>query len=846
MLLILAGSASADNTTLDFIDDPVLVHDCIDTITAEVTTDQAIKAFDVVAEILSVSGGAFAEVLDVTIYVDCGSDTGWDDTKIRDGDSDTLRFWGTDLATACDVISPGTRVLAEIEVQVGYNLGTFDIVPSSWMILEDPVIAVTNFVDGAAASSNLTFNNGHYTVINTPPYFTNCPTANLVHQCSEGQICYDFDADDDDCATTLTYSLGTGTGGVINPTTGLWCINVSHMCGLYPYQVIVTDEHGAQAVCDFFLYVWTEPPYFTDCPTDSSVTRILWGGLAHGQVIAVDPDQCPEELTYTLDGITGPGMFPGTFNLNSTTGEWSWQTLEEPEYIGWWEVCIVVDDGCEVDTCCFWITVVPTYRVYIEKVHDVYQGHYQWVNVFLSDTTDYLGGYDFLIAYDASALTFMEAELGADLVACHWEYFTYRFGPFGNCEGPCPSGFLRIVAMAETNNGPYHPDENCAAGPLVLARLKFYVTNDRTFGCMYIPVQFYWFDCGDNGISSVTGDTLWISRYVFNYDCFGGYYEITGTPGYGGWQGTPYDCTEPLPNKPPALVGIDFYNGGIDIICPDSIDATGDLNLNDIANEIADAVLYTNYFIYGLMVFNINPEGQIAASDVNNDGRVLTVGDLVYLTRLITGDEYAYPKLTPFASSGQVGIETAGSMVRVSSSAPVDVGAAHFVFSVDGTVEKVTSLISGMDLKSDVVDGELRVLVYNIGEGRIPAGENDLFSVEVNGALTVVESSMADYYGNDMNVTTATRILPTDFALLQNYPNPFNPSTDIVIELPGPSEWKLDIYNVTGQLVESFNGYSTGGSVKVTWDAGDAASGIYLYKATAGQLTDVKKMVLMK
>jgi hypothetical protein len=468
--------------------------------------------------------------------------------------------------------------------------------------------------------------------------------------------------------------------------------------------------------------------------------------------------------------------------------------------------------------------------------------------VFLSDTTDYMGGYDFLIYYDPSALTFMEAELSDDLVDCKWEYFTYRYGAVGNCGGPCPSGLLRIVAMAETNNGPYHPIANCAAGPLELAKLKFYVTNDRTFECMFVPVYFYWFDCGDNGISSVSGDTLWIARHVFWYDCFGGYYEVTGDPWVGGWQGIvpPIDCTIGLPDKPPPLVGIDFYGGGIDIICPDSIDATGDLNLNDIPNEIADAVLYTNYFIYGLGVFDINPEGQIAASDVNNDGRVLTVGDLVYLVRLITGDELAFPKMTPFATTTQVGIENSGNSVKVVSSSPVDIGAAHFVFSVDGTVESVNPLVSGMDLKSEFVDGELRVLVYDIGEGRIPAGQADLFSVEVNGDLTVVESNIADYYGNEMNVMTVARILPTNFALLQNCPNPFNPSTDIVIEVPGASQWKLDIFNVTGQLVESFSGYTTGGRVTVTWDAGDAASGIYLYKATAGQYSAVKKMVLMK
>ncbi len=846
MLLIFAGSASAA-TTLTFVNDATLIHDCVETITVNVTTGEDIKAFDVIAQILSTSGGAFAEVLDVTINVDCGSDNDWDDKKIRGGSPDTLRFWGTDLATACDVIPAGTRMLAEISVQVGSNLGNFTIGATNWDVLADPIIAVTNFVDGDGNTSPLTFNAGTYTVINNPPYFTNCPTL-LTHSCAEGVISYDFDADDPDCGTTLTYSLGPGTGGTINPTTGNWSINVSHMCGMYSYQIIVTDEHGAQAACNFQLNVTTTAPYFTGCPDDGSVTSILWGEEAHGSVTAVDTDNCPFPLTYSLYSITGPGPFTGTFVLDPDTGVWSWQTLEDPAYIGTWTVCIDVSDGCKTARCCFDIVVVPTYRVYIEKAHDVYQGHYYWLSVFLSDTTDYMGGYDFLIYYDPSALTFMEAALSLDLQNCDWEYFTYRFGAVANCDGPCPSGLLRIVAMAETNNGPYHPVANCAAGPMELAKLKFYVTNDRTFGCMFIPVSFYWVDCGDNSISSVSGDTLWISRHVYGYNCFGGYYEITGNPWFGGWQGieTGIDCTEPYPGKPPALVGIDFYDGGIDIICPDSIDATGDLNLNDIPNEIADAVLFTNYFIHGIIVFDINPEGQIAASDVNNDGRVLTIGDLVYLIRLLTGDELPFPKLTPFAMTAQVGIETAGDNVKVATSSSVDLGAAHFVFSVDGTVEKVTSLIDGMDVKSDVVDGELRVLVYDIGTGRIPAGMTDLFSVEFNGDLTVVETNIADYYGNDMNVTTATKVLPTQFALLQNYPNPFNPSTDIVIELPGPSEWKLDIYNVTGQLVESFSGYSTGGSVKVTWNADKAASGIYLYKATAGQLTDVKKMVLMK
>jgi hypothetical protein len=559
--------------------------------------------------------------------------------------------------------------------------------------------------------------------------------------------------------------------------------------------------------------------------------------MATGYVEFDDPDGCPQPLTYTLDGVTGPGPFPGGFFIDDVTGDWTWQTMEDPAYLGEWTFCVRADDGCESEVCCFVINVLPTYQVYVEKAHNVYQGHYTWLSVFLSDTTDYIGGYDFLIYYDASALTFMEAELGDLLAACGWEYFTYRFGPFGNCGSSCPSGMLRIVAMAEYNNGPNHPA--CfGQGPGELAKLKFYVTNDRTYDCMFIPVGFYWLDCGDNIISGVSGDTAWIARHVYGYDEIP--YEITGDPWIGGWQGIipAVDCDADPDGDGPKIgpiPGIDFWAGGIDIICADSIDAPGDINLNLIPNEIADAVLFTNYFIYGLGVFDINVEGQIAASDVNRDGRVLTVGDLVYLIRVVVGDALPFPKLTPFANGVEV---VFGDVVSVKSD--IDVGAALFVFDGEGTVDL---LADGMKMKSDVVEGQLRVLVWSDNTNRILAGERDV--IAVTGDVNLVEASLADYNGNMMNVDMSAKIAPSTFSLKQNYPNPFNPTTDITIVLPEQSEWKLDIYNVAGQLIRTFSGYDIG-EVTVTWDAAGVASGIYFYKATAGQYTDSKKMVLMK
>jgi hypothetical protein len=347
---------------------------------------------------------------------------------------------------------------------------------------------------------------------------------------------------------------------------------------------------------------------------------------------------------------------------------------------------------------------------------------------------------------------------------------------------------------------------------------------------MYVPIRFFWHDCGDNAISNIMGDTLWISRFVYTYEMV----DITGSIHYGGhyWLG---DCENPDPLKPAAIPFIDFIHGGIDIICSDSIDAPGDINLNNIANEIADAVLFTNYFIYGLGVFDINPEGQIAASDVNKDGRVLTVGDLVYLVRLLTGDVLPYAKLSPFANAVDI---TYGDVVTTSSA--TGIGAALFVF--DGVAD-VNLLADGMKMKSDVVNGQTRVLVWSDTKNHISAG--DVNVLNVNGNVSLVEVEVSDYYGNLMTVNSTEKVLPSTFALKQNYPNPFNPSTDITIVLPGASEYKLDIYNVAGQLVESFSGYGVN-EVTVTWNANEAASGIYFYKATAGQFSATKKMVLVK
>ena len=89
--------------------------------------------------------------------------------------------------------------------------------------------------------------------------------------------------------------------------------------------------------------------------------------------------------------------------------------------------------------------------------------------------------------------------------------------------------------------------------------------------------------------------------------------------------------------------------------------------------------------------------------------------------------------------------------------------------------------------------------------------------------------------------------LPDKYILAQNYPNPFNAQTTIGYQVPKASDVKLEVYNLNGQKVATLvNGIQTAGSHVVTWDASEAASGIYFYKLSAGDHTSMKRMALLK
>jgi photosystem II stability/assembly factor-like uncharacterized protein len=88
---------------------------------------------------------------------------------------------------------------------------------------------------------------------------------------------------------------------------------------------------------------------------------------------------------------------------------------------------------------------------------------------------------------------------------------------------------------------------------------------------------------------------------------------------------------------------------------------------------------------------------------------------------------------------------------------------------------------------------------------------------------------------------------PLSFELAQNYPNPFNPSTRIQYAIPAQAKVVLKVYNVVGQEVATLvNEVLPAGVHSARFEASSLATGVYLYRLTAGDFTSVKKMLLLK
>jgi endonuclease/exonuclease/phosphatase family metal-dependent hydrolase len=116
--------------------------------------------------------------------------------------------------------------------------------------------------------------------------------------------------------------------------------------------------------------------------------------------------------------------------------------------------------------------------------------------------------------------------------------------------------------------------------------------------------------------------------------------------------------------------------------------------------------------------------------------------------------------------------------------------------------------------------------------------------------LQQVDLDGTTHYSNEVSADMLTSVAdaaPTSFALEQNYPNPFNAGTVIRFALPAASNVTLTVYDLLGHEVTTLHdGPMVAGLHQVSWNGSHLASGVYLYRLTAGGQVETRRMVYVR
>jgi hypothetical protein len=96
-------------------------------------------------------------------------------------------------------------------------------------------------------------------------------------------------------------------------------------------------------------------------------------------------------------------------------------------------------------------------------------------------------------------------------------------------------------------------------------------------------------------------------------------------------------------------------------------------------------------------------------------------------------------------------------------------------------------------------------------------------------------------------VSPAHGEIPLRPGLDQNYPNPFNPSTVIGYRVSTASHVSIRVFDSLGREVGTLvDEDRQPGNYSVIYNAGRLASGVYVYRISAGSFADTKRMLVVK
>ena len=99
----------------------------------------------------------------------------------------------------------------------------------------------------------------------------------------------------------------------------------------------------------------------------------------------------------------------------------------------------------------------------------------------------------------------------------------------------------------------------------------------------------------------------------------------------------------------------------------------------------------------------------------------------------------------------------------------------------------------------------------------------------------------------EITVSEETANIPGEFGLQAAFPNPFNPTLTIRYGLTEDAQTSVKILDLQGKTIANLSDkHQRAGSYELQWQAGDAASGVYLVKVVSGEKSDLRKVLLTK
>jgi hypothetical protein len=476
------------------------------------------------------------------------------------------------------------------------------------------------------------------------------------------------------------------------------------------------------------------------------------------------------------------------------------------------------------------------------------------------------GGFDLLLQFDPTLLTYVDASPGEFLVDCGWEHFNAVLVS-------ADSGLVRLVAVADLVGVVGDPLCLSPEPGTAIAQLHFQVVEDSGLVCQRAPIRFWWADCGDNAISNEGGDTLIIADDAPGTVIDFSGVDITGVPYLGG---PPWPCPEGTFAPEPR---IHYTNGVVRVNCdttgvpgataavyPDSVyfewpegvtptvlpQATVVItSTNAPASYVAGVLPATPSYTLLLdstgatpdsVVILVNPAPLAVGQYVNTvrfwvDG-VDTPVDLQVHMRITPEDD------TTGTDSAWIQPEVLSLTVPPGSSDPITAWA--YLASTNAPAV-YSGFVLGLPSFASLPD--------SVGQTNDSVAV--IFDPTGYGPGSYYDSVVFDVAGLDNPVLLFVQLhIAAGDSLMSNsvysYPNPFNPETQIAFTLRQAAHVELEIFNILGARVRIVaDEFLAAGAHRRTWDGRNGsgervASGVYFYRLRVGADVHTGKMLMVR